>query len=98
RPAPLLARGIDGWHRLFAARVFGAETLPAVVTSASTESSLRGAIEELDFQGETLRLRGWCASAAGPLDAVEVRVRRLGELGIAHLEPRPDVERAFPHV
>jgi hypothetical protein len=90
RPAPLLARGIDGWHRLFAARVFGAETLPAAVMRASAESALRGAIEELDFRGETLRLRGWCASAGGPLDAVEVRVRRLGELGIARLERRPD--------
>jgi hypothetical protein len=65
---------------------------------ASAETSLRGAIEELDFSGETLRLRGWCASAGGPLDAVEVRVRSLGELGIARLARRPDVERTLPHL
>jgi SAM-dependent methyltransferase len=98
RPAPMLARGIDGWHRLFAARVFGASAMRAEIVRPSTETPLRGAIDELEFEGEKLRLRGWCASPDGPVDAVEIRGRGVGELGIATMEFRPDIDQAFPHL
>ena len=98
RPAPMLARGIDGWHRLFAARVFGASAMAVDIVRPSTETPLRGAIDELEFEGERLRVRGWCASPDGPVEAVEVRVRGAGELGIATMEFRPDIDQAFPHL
>ena len=98
RPAPLIARGIDGWHRLFTARVFGAPALRAEIMMPSTETALRGAIDELEFEGERVRLRGWAASPEGPLDAVEIRARGLGEVGVATLAHRPDIDEAFPHM
>lgn len=98
RPVPLIARGIDGWHRLFAARAFGVPTLRAELMKSSTESAMRGAIDELEFEGERLRVRGWCASPEGAMEAVEIRARGLGELGVANLSHRPDIEEAFPHM
>ena len=91
KPAPVLARGLDGWHRLFAARVFGAPALSAEIVGPHTGTALRGAIEELEFRGDRLRVRGWCASLDGPLDVVEVRAVRVGELGSATMSPRPDI-------
>ena len=98
RTTPLRARGVDGWHRLFAAKLFGAPALRAEVVQGRAEAPIRGRIEEMRVDGTRLHLRGWCAHAESGIGSVEVRARGKGELVVAPLHERPDVRASFAHM
>lgn len=95
---PLAANRVDGWHRLFAAKVFGARRLRGeLVDPAGRLKPLRGGIDELGLEGRRLRIRGWCLDPAGEISGVEVRAaERL--VGVAGMERRPDIGAVFERV
>jgi hypothetical protein len=95
---PLLARRIDGWHRLFSARVSGSRTLPLeVVREEYTSDAIQGRVERLAFDGRELEIEGWLLHPGRPIQAVEVRLN--GEtLAIADVVDRRDVRFTYPEI
>ena len=93
-----LARGIDGWHRLFAAKVFGAPTIRAEIIQGPELRPMRGSIEDLRVEGDHLHLRGWCVNTSGTANSVGVRARGKGEVAVVPTTARLDVQAAFEHV
>lgn len=97
---PLMPRFIDGWHRLFAAKLCGIKTLRGqVVYEDSQVNHVRGAIEHFDWDGRRLAIRGWCLHPDREAQIVEVRVggQKTARVGITD---RPDVKNLFgkiPH-
>ena len=84
--SPLNARLLDGWHRLFSARLFGIVHFPCIVEHENRQlSHVRGNIEDFSFDGRRLVIRGWCITGVDRhTDAVEVRVgqRTIGRSDI----------------
>jgi SAM-dependent methyltransferase len=94
----LVARRVDGWHRLFGARALGIPRLRAeVVEEPRVLPLLRGVAETLALADGRVRANGWCLDLGGPLDAVELRLD--GEtLALATPHERADVADAYPNV
>jgi hypothetical protein len=94
---PLPVKNIDGWHRLFSARLSGLRKFPCEALPENLHNRhVRGAIEELRFDGERLRARGWFVD---PHRLLNYELRH-GRKALARDVPtsRPDLAEAFPHV
>ena len=101
RRDPLPAKLFDGWHRLFAAKVFGVPALRCVVLDEAGVGPLLASIEEVEPYDGGLEIRGWCLHPRGRLDrfAVETDEKILPAANVV-IEERPDVQAAFgkhPH-
>jgi methyltransferase family protein len=95
---PIPARRIDGWHRLFGARLLGVPRLRAeIVEEPRGLPLLRGAVEGFSIVDGTIKVKGWCLDADGPLDAIELR-RGGDTVGLALPNERADVAKAFADV
>jgi hypothetical protein len=71
--APILARFIDGYHRIFLARLCGRPALPALLREEATDlDKLEGRVE-VRVRGEEVYVEGWVRSSAAPVDTVELR-------------------------
>ncbi|MDQ4025234.1 MAG: hypothetical protein M3217_07065, partial [Actinomycetota bacterium] len=91
-------RLLDGWHRLFAARLFGAESAPAEVIRADARTGeLLAVVEHLSYDGASVELTGWCLASdhrlwQAQLTADGVRVQSV------ELQEREDVAARFRHL
>jgi 2-polyprenyl-3-methyl-5-hydroxy-6-metoxy-1,4-benzoquinol methylase len=96
RAAPILARRIDGWHRLFAAKLFGVTQLP--FEFAHEEDVVRpiyGEIKDVKANDSMVEVEGWCIDPEARIDAVEVRPEE-GAAQICRYIWSEDAARAFP--
>jgi hypothetical protein len=93
---PLVARSVDGWHRLFAARLFGLRQLPCEVVR-ETYPLVDGAVERVHHDGETLEVSGWALNPRRPAGWFELRAAGR-TLCRQALTDRPDVAAGFPGV
>jgi predicted RNA methylase len=95
---PLQASMIDGFHRIFAARLFGAERLPCEVINEESElGHIRGVVEHFRFDGQRLIIHGWCLNPNHVFDCVEVRHEQQS-LAWAEVTDRPDVQQHYGHI
>jgi SAM-dependent methyltransferase len=95
---PLLARRIDGWHRLFAARVCGLRILPLeVVHEEHALDAIQGRVERFALDGQELQIQGWVLHHEQPIQGVEVRLD-AETVAITRVVDRPDVGQAFPDI
>lgn len=93
---PVLARRVDGWHRLFGARALGVRRLRAeVVEEPSALPLLHGTIESFAIADGVVRAKGWCLDPEAPLDAIELR-RGPDAVAFATPAERRDVAGAYP--
>jgi hypothetical protein len=71
---PILARLMDGHHRLFAARLFGVKRLGLVVHTESTVvPDLAGKVDCIGIPGDRLAINGWVESPSSHSHCVELR-------------------------
>jgi hypothetical protein len=94
---PLPVKNVDGWHRLFSARASGLRKFPCETLPENLHNRhVRGAVEELRFDGERLRARGWFLD---PHRLLNYELRH-GRAVLVRDVPtsRPDLAEAFPHV
>lgn len=95
---PVRARLIDGWHRLFAAKLFGIEEFPCELLREPDQlGQLKGRIEHFRFDGRRLVIHGWFLDAERPIQLAEARVRGRAIARVALID-RPDVKRLYPHI
>ncbi|HEY3020352.1 MAG TPA: class I SAM-dependent methyltransferase [Solirubrobacteraceae bacterium] len=96
REEPLLARSVDGWHRIFAARLFGIGQLACEVLH-ERYPLVHGDVQRMAYDGETLELDGWLLNDRRAASWYEVRAggRTLCRRA---LRARPDVVERFPDV
>lgn len=92
------ARAVDGWHRVFAARVFGVSSLRCEVVDEQSSAPIRGAIEHLSVESGRLRMRGWCLHPERRADTVVITSGEGREVAVAGITRRTDVAAAFPHI
>jgi SAM-dependent methyltransferase len=97
RGNPVFAKRFDGWHRLFAARLFGVPELRCEFVEDRSRLQIRGSVDFLGVEGGRLRIEGWCLDPDCPADRIELTAagRRLAGVQLA---PRPDIAAAFSHV
>jgi len=89
---------VDGWHRFFAAKVFGYAELPVEIVRESTLlPTIRGRVETASIEDGRLRLSGWLLDPEEPADAVEVWTADR-QLAVVALEQRQDIAEAFPWI
>ncbi len=96
----LKARLIDGWHRLFSARLFGVQKLRYEVNKEDRQlNHIRGNIEHFSFDGRRLVIRGWCIKADRQIHAVEVRVggRTIARGDTTNRSDVKDLFEKIPH-
>ena len=93
---PLQAVNIDGWHRLFAAKLYGIHSLPGLVVR-ERYPEVEGRIERLSVAEGILRLDGWCLTPELPWAFLELRAagRAVGRVVASQ---RPDIARAYSDV
>lgn len=92
----IAARRIDGWHRLFGARLLGVPRLRAeILEEPRSLPLLRGAVEGFAIVDGAVTAKGWCLDPDGPLDAIELR-RGGDTVALALPSERPDVAQTFP--
>ena len=72
---PVAATRLDGWHRLFAARVFGVPQLRLEVMGEAEPKPVLGELESLEFDGNRLSISGWAISSESRLDLIEATLR-----------------------
>ncbi|MCW3050014.1 MAG: Methyltransferase type 11 [Solirubrobacterales bacterium] len=96
RGETILARRIDGWHRLFGARLLGVPALRVeIVEEPRSLPPLQGAVEAFAIEEGVVSAAGWCLHPHTALDAIELR--RGGEtVALAIPHEREDV--ALAHV
>jgi SAM-dependent methyltransferase len=94
----LRATRIDGWHRLFAARVFDVPRLPVEMVTEHEVGPIRGNVDHLDVDGGSVRIQGWCLDPQRLVDRVELSAPGSGVIGACPVIPRHDVGNAFPHI
>jgi trans-aconitate methyltransferase len=89
---------VDGWHRLFAAKVFGVSRLPCeFVQETDAVGPIYGEIEDVRVDESTVELEGWCIDPDARIDGIELRA----DEGIAQTSMRiwsEEAARAFPRV
>jgi SAM-dependent methyltransferase len=91
---PIVAARVDGWHRLFAARVFD---VPALRIEVFEEPELRpvfGAVEDLVFDGTRLEISGWCVHPTRKLHTMEASLEGT-PLGYANAVYRDEIGATF---
>lgn len=97
---PLLARLLDGWHRLFAAKLHGVDRLRGeVIYEDPRPGHIRGCVEDFKFDGRRLFIRGWCVHPSRAIESIEVRVEETTVTRVG-ITPRPDVKERYgsiPH-
>jgi SAM-dependent methyltransferase len=80
--APLRGRWLDGYHRLFGARLFGLRRLPMTISAEWAQPGpLLAEIDRFSFDGSRLAISGWCAHPEQSIEVVEIRI---GPATIAH--------------
>jgi SAM-dependent methyltransferase len=92
---PLRARRVDGWHRLFSARVFGVPWLRGKIRWDPPFGPVFGVVEHLDLSPVgRLKMGGWCIEPGGPVTSIALS---SGDQVIARsdIRPRPDVAHSF---
>lgn len=95
---PLCARLVDGWHRLFAAKLCGVPSLPCEIEDeANRLDPMSAGIEEFVFDGRRLSIRGWCSVANRNIQLIEVRVNGR-TIARTNLTERADVKNPFPGI
>jgi hypothetical protein len=95
---PIVVRAIDGWHRLFSARLCGVSTLRCEVIDENLAGKhIDGVVEECSFARGRLTVSGWWLDPQCAVYNYELRLR--GET-IATGTPvrRADIARAHPEV
>jgi SAM-dependent methyltransferase len=97
-PQPIRARRVDGWHRLFSARLFEVPRLRMVVVREEDPKPVFGAITALAFDGARLRVAGWCIHAHERLDLVEARIGHAAIVGSTTTTFRQDIADRFSHM
>ncbi len=95
---PITATRLDGWHRLFAARLFGVPRLRLEVIEETDAKPVFGELEEFDFDGSRLHVAGWCIEADERLDLVEARLGATAVVGTTTTTLREDVAARFAHM
>lgn len=94
----LSPRQLDGWHRLFAARLFGAATLPSEVVRADARpGEVLAVVERFSLERDRIELSGWCLSSDVPLHNAQLTAagRRIAN---TELHAREDVAASFPDI
>ena len=97
-PEPVGATRVDGWHRLFSARLFEVPELRMEVIQEQEPEPIFGEIRVFEFDGQRLRVAGWCIDPHERLDLVEARIGRAGIVGSTTTTSRQDVEDRFSHM
>ena len=97
RTNPIVATRADGWHRLFAAKLFGVPQLRLEVVEEFEPQPIFGALEDLEFTGERLRVSGWCLHAENRVDLVEARLDRRYVVGNTATTYRRDIAHRFDY-
>jgi hypothetical protein len=94
---PIPVRHIDGWHRLFSARLSGLVSFPCEADPENLHAKpIRGQLEGLAFDGTRVRITGW---AFHPELPVTFELRESGHvLARVGAIDRPDVAQVFPHL
>jgi SAM-dependent methyltransferase len=96
-PMPLEVERIDGWHRLFSARVFGLPWLYGEMVEKRMVGPITGVVDRLELKDGRLVVAGWCIDPEGPVHSVELRADgRL--LGVSAVGAREDVRQSFPRI
>lgn len=94
----LQPRQLDGWHRLFAARLFGVERVPAEVVRADARAGeLLAVLEHVSYDGARVELTGWCLSSDGALTQAQLTADGRWVANV-ELQRRDDVAARFPHL
>ena len=98
RPAPIMARRMDGWHRLFAAKLFGITRLPCeFVQVEDVVRPIYGEIQNVTADDSTLEVEGWCIHPESRIDGVELRAEeRIVQTSLSASSEA--AQRAFPGV
>jgi SAM-dependent methyltransferase len=95
---PLQARRLDGWHRLFSARLCGIQKLPGQVISEDRQlKHVMGAIERFSFDGRKLMIRGWSIKPDQAVQIVDVRLDGK-KVAVAGITLRPDIKLSFEKI
>ncbi len=68
---PVLGTRLDGWHRMFSARLFGVPQLRLEVMEEAEPQPVFGALESMEFDGDRLSVSGWTIAADSRLDLIE---------------------------
>jgi SAM-dependent methyltransferase len=95
---PLAVTRLDGWHRLFAARVFGVPQLRLEVMGEAEPKPVLGELESLEFDGNRLSISGWAISSESRLDLIEATLRGGAVVGGTTTTLREDIARRFAHL
>jgi SAM-dependent methyltransferase len=97
-PHGISATRVDGWHRLFSARLFGVPQLRMEVIQEAESKPIFGEIEDFEFDGARLRVAGWCIHAHERLDLIEARIGRVAIVGSTTTTFRQDTFDRFSHM
>lgn len=99
REEPLPVKLLDGWHRIFAARVFGVPRLRSISIDESGVGPILGSIEVVRPYEEGLELQGWCLDPRSYLDRLTISTeQRILPANDVVFQERTDVREAFPQV
>jgi SAM-dependent methyltransferase len=97
-PHPIRATRVDGWHRLFSARLFGVPQLRMQVIEEAETKPIFGEIRAFEFDGARLRVSGWCIHPHERLDLIEARIGQAAFLGATTTTFRQDIADRFSHM
>jgi SAM-dependent methyltransferase len=97
-PNPISATRVDGWHRLFSARLFGVPQLRMEVIQETESKPIFGEIRRFDVDGARLRVAGWCIHAHERLDLIEARIGQAAIVGSTTTAFRQDIADRFSHM
>ena len=97
-PEPIGATRVDGWHRLFSARLFEVPQLRMEVIQEAEPKPIFGEIKAFEFDGARLRVAGWCIHAHERLDLIEARIGQAGVVGSTTTTFRQDIADRFSHM
>ena len=97
RQEPIFVRRIDGWHRLFAAKLFGITRLPCeFVQEEDVVRPMYGEIEDVNARDSTVEVKGWCIDRGAHIDGVELRAEGMAQTSLRIWSE--EAARAFPGV
>jgi SAM-dependent methyltransferase len=94
----LVARGLDGWHRLFAAKIFGVNRMRSAVIEQRDTPRIYGAVEDLEQGDGHLSIRGWCFDPHQVIHSIEVRDQDQNSISVGGIHHRLDVRADFPQL
>jgi SAM-dependent methyltransferase len=97
-PDPISATRVDGWHRLFSARLFEVPQLRMDVIEEAESKPIFGEIKTFEFDGARLHVSGWCIHAHERLDLIEARIGQAAIVGSTTTTFRQDIADRFSHM